>query len=93
MKSIEQLSCDERLSSSTRLVAAEILRQIDPLTGRARITAEQLADTLDLAVGTMRKATSLLTDCHYFRKVQVGRHIEFVIAPCREASSLDHSGR
>jgi hypothetical protein len=61
MSRIEQLLCDKRLSSSTRLVAVEILRKIDPLTGRARITAEQLADTLDIAVGTVRKATTILT--------------------------------
>ena len=80
MSSIDQLLCDKRLSSSTRLVAAEIVRNVDPSTGRARITAEQLADTLDIAVGTVRKATSILTDCRYFQKFKVGRNIEFVIS-------------
>jgi hypothetical protein len=47
MNLAERLKHDKRLSFSTRMIAAEILRQIDPLTGRARITAEQLADTLD----------------------------------------------
>jgi hypothetical protein len=79
MSSVEQLLCDKRLSSCTRLVAAEILRKIDPATGRARITAEQLADTLDIAVGTVRKATSILTGCRYFQKVKVGRNIEFIL--------------
>ena len=79
MSSIDQLLCDTRLSSSTRLVAAEIVRNVDPSTGRARITAEQLADTLDIAVGTVRKATGILTDCRYFQKVKVGRNIEFVV--------------
>ena len=80
MTSIEQLACDEQLSSSTRLVAAEILRKIDPATGRARITAEQIADTLHIAVGTVRKATNVLTNRSYFQKVKVGRNIEFVVA-------------
>lgn len=71
---------NEQLSSTTRMVADEIFRQIDPRTGRARITAEQLADKLDIAVGTVRKATSVLTDRSYFRKVKVGRNIEFVVA-------------
>ena len=83
MSPIEQLLCDKRLSSSTRLVAVEILRKIDPLTGRARITAEQLADTLDIAVGIVRKATTILTGCRYLQKVKVGRNIEFLIPPER----------
>jgi hypothetical protein len=76
----ERMRRDEQLSSSTRMVADEILRQIDPLTGRARITAEQLADKLDIAVGTVRKATSVLTDRSYFRKIKVGRNVDFVVA-------------
>jgi hypothetical protein len=83
MSPIEQLFCDKRLSSSTRLVATEILRMIDPSTGRARITAEQLADQLDIAVGTVRKATTILTDCRYLQKVKVGRNIEFFLPPER----------
>jgi DNA-binding IclR family transcriptional regulator len=83
MSPIDQLLCDKRLSSSTRLVAAEILRMIDPSTGRARITAEQLADQLDIAVGTVRRATTTLTDCRYLQKVKVGRNIEFLIPPER----------
>ena len=82
----EQLCRDKRLSSSTRLVAAELLQQINR-TGRARITAEQLADTLNLAVGTVRKATSLLTDCHYVERVKVGRNIEFIIPSRTETES------
>jgi hypothetical protein len=58
-------------------VGAEILRQIDPLTGRARVTAEQLAGTLDVAVGTVRQAMSVLTDHNYIRKVKVGRNVEY----------------
>jgi Cu/Ag efflux protein CusF len=85
MSSIEHLSYDRRLSSSTRLVAAEIVRQIDPATGRARVTAEQLADTLGIDVGTVRKATSVLTDSRYFQKIKVGRNVEFVIAPPSKA--------
>jgi predicted ArsR family transcriptional regulator len=77
MNLAEQLRRDERLSSSTRLVGAEILRQIDPLTGRARVTAEQLAGTLDVAVGTVRQAMSVLTDHNYIRKVKVGRNVEY----------------
>jgi len=46
MTSFEKLARDKHLSLSTRLVGAEILRKMDPVTGRARITAEQLADTL-----------------------------------------------
>jgi len=84
MSSIEQLSSDKRLSSSTRLVAPEILREIDPTTRRARITAEQLAGRLDIAVGTVRKATSVLTDCRYVQKVKIGRNIEFAIPPDNE---------
>jgi hypothetical protein len=80
MISIERLARDKHLSSSARLVGAEILRKIDPVTGRARITAEQLADTLHIAVGTVRKATNVLTDRSYFQKVKVGRNIEFVVA-------------
>jgi hypothetical protein len=76
----ERMRRDEQLSSSTRMVADEILRQIDPLTGRARITAEQLADKLDIAVGTVRKATSVLTHRSYFRKIKVGRNVDFVVA-------------
>jgi hypothetical protein len=79
MISIEQLLCDKRLNSSTRLVAAEIVRKIDPATGRAKITAEQLADTLDIAVGTVRKATTILTGRRFLQKVKVGRNIEFFI--------------
>jgi hypothetical protein len=78
MNLVEQLGRDARLSSSTRMVGAEILRQVDPLTGRARVTAEQLADKLDVAVGTVRKATSALTDQNYFRKVKVGRNVEYL---------------
>jgi hypothetical protein len=91
MGQVERLGSDERLSSATRMVAAEIVRQIDPLTGRARITAEQLADKLDIAVGTVRKATSLLTGRSYFRKVKVGRNIEFVLAS--PAENGDRSSR
>jgi hypothetical protein len=80
MTSIERLARDKHLRSSARLVGAEILRKIDPVTGRARITAEQLADTLHIAVGTVRKATNVLTDRSYFQKVKVGRNIEFVVA-------------
>jgi hypothetical protein len=87
MSSIEQFLCDKRLSSSTRLVAAEILRKIDPSKGRARITAEQLADTLDIAVGTVRKATTILTGCRYLQKVKVGRNIEFLIPPHSDPDS------
>ena len=71
MTSIEQLARDEQLSSSARLVGAEILRKIDPVTGRARITAEQLADTLHIAVGTVRKATNVLTDRSYLDRKSV----------------------
>ena len=78
MNLVEQLGSDERLSSSTRLVGAAILRQIDPLTGRARVTAEQLAGTLDVAVGTVRKATSVLTVHNYIRKIKVGRNVEYL---------------
>ena len=39
MNLVEELGRDERLSSSTRLVGAAILQQIDPLTGRVRVTA------------------------------------------------------
>jgi len=60
------------------MVGAEILRQIDPSTGRARVTAEQLADKLDVAVGTVRKATSALMDHNYIRKVKVGRNVEYL---------------
>jgi hypothetical protein len=31
-------------------------------------------------VGTIRKATNVLTDRSYFQKVKVGRNIEFVVA-------------
>jgi hypothetical protein len=78
MNLVEELGRDARLNSSTRMVGAEIVRQIDPLTGRARVTAEQLADKLDVAVGTVRKATSALTDHNYFRKVKVGRNVEYL---------------
>jgi hypothetical protein len=78
MNLAEQLGHDERLSSSTRLVGAAIFRQIDPLTGRARVTAEQLAGTLDVAVGTVRKATSALTVHNYIRKIKVGRNVEYL---------------
>ena len=71
----EQTGRDARLSSSTRMVGAEILRQIDPLTGRA---AEPIANKLDVAVGTVRKATRALTDHNYFRKVKVGRNVEYM---------------
>jgi hypothetical protein len=77
MNLVEKLGRDERLSSSTRLVGAAILQQIDPLTGRARVTAEQLAGTLEVAVGTVRKATSTLTNHNYIRKVKVGRNVEY----------------
>jgi hypothetical protein len=87
MRQVERPERDERLTSATRMVAAEILRQMDPLTGRARITAEQLADRLDIAVGTVRKATGVLTDRSYFRKVKVGRNIEFVLASPAENES------
>jgi predicted transcriptional regulator of viral defense system len=80
MNLMEQLRRDERLSSSTRKVGAEIFRQIDPLTGRARVTAEQLADTLDVSVGTVRKAASTLTNRNYFRKIRVGRNVEYLPA-------------
>ena len=78
MNLVEQLGRDARLSSRTRMVGAEILRQIDPSTGRARVTAEQLADKLDVAVGTVRKATSALMDHNYIRKVKVGRNVEYL---------------
>jgi DNA-binding IclR family transcriptional regulator len=78
MSLVAHLGRDERLSSSTRMVRAEILRHVDPSTGRARITAEQLADTLDVAVGTVRKATSTLIDQRYLRKVKVGRNVEYL---------------
>jgi predicted transcriptional regulator len=70
---------DGQLSPATRMVASEISRRIDPLTGRARVTAEQLADELDIDVGTVRKATNVLTERSYFRKIKVGRNIEFVL--------------
>jgi hypothetical protein len=89
----ERLGRDEQLSSATRMVADEILRQIDPLTGRARITAEQLADKLDIAVGTVRKATSVLSDRSYFRKVKVGRNVEFVVASPTENESYNAKSR
>jgi len=60
------------------MVGIEILRQIDPLTGRARITAEQLAGILDLGVGTVRKATNDLTGRNYIRKIRVGRNVEYL---------------
>jgi Cu/Ag efflux protein CusF len=88
MSQVEMLGCDERLSWATRMVAAEIVRSIDPLTGRARITAEQLADKLDIGVGTVRKATGVLTDRSYFRKVKVGRNIEFVLASPAQKEGL-----
>jgi len=78
MNLVEELGRDESLSSSTRLVGAAILQQIDPLTGRARVTAEQLAGTLEVAVGTVRKATSALTNHNYIRKVKVGRNVEYL---------------
>jgi len=74
----KQLGDDKRLNSSARMVGAEILRQIDPLTGRARVTAEQLADALDVAVGTVTKATRTLTNHNYFRKIKVGRNVEYL---------------
>ena len=77
MNLAEQLGRDKRLSSSTRLIGVEILRQVDPLTGHARVTAEELAGILDVAVGTVRRATSVLTDHNYIRKVKVGRNVEF----------------
>jgi hypothetical protein len=83
MSPIEQLLGDKRLSSTTRSVAAEILRKMDPSTGRARITAEQLAAKLDIAVGAVRKATTMLTDCRYLQKVKAGRNIEFLLPPER----------
>ena len=55
------------------------MRKVDPVTGRARVTAEQLADALHIGVGTVRKATSILIDRSYFQKVKVGRNIEFVV--------------
>jgi len=60
------------------MVRAEILRQVDPITGRACVTAEQLADSLDLAVGTVRKATSTLIDQGHLRKVKAGRNVEYL---------------
>jgi hypothetical protein len=87
MTSFERLARDKHLSLSTRLVGAEILRKMDPV-GRARITAEQLADTLRMGVGTVRKATSILIDRSYFQKVKVGRNIEFVVVMC-PAEKLD----
>ena len=78
---------DEQLSPATRMVASEISRRIDPLTGRARVTAEQLADELDIDVGTVRKATSVLTERSYFRKVKVGRNVEFILASPAENQS------
>ena len=89
MSSIKRLACDKHLSLSARLVGAEILRKIDPVTGRARITAEQLADTLHIAVGTVRKATNVLTNRSYFQKVKVGRNVEFVIASRTDARNRD----
>jgi predicted transcriptional regulator of viral defense system len=77
----------EQLSCATRMVAAEIVRHMDPRTGRARITAEELADKLDIAVGTVRKATSVLAERGYFRKVKVGRNIEFTLAPQADHAS------
>ena len=50
------------------------------------MTAEQLAATLNIAVGTVRRATSILTDCRYLQKIKVGRNIEFVI-PCGETEN------
>jgi hypothetical protein len=61
---------------------------MDPVTGRPRITAEQLADTLRMGVGTVRKATSVLIDRSYFQEVNVGRNIEFVVVMC-PAEKLD----
>ena len=78
MNLVEKLGRDERLSSSTRQVGAAILQQIDPLTGRARVTAEQLAGTVEVSVKTVRKATSTLTNHNYIRKVKVGRNVEYL---------------
>jgi len=78
MTLVEQLGHDTGLSACTRKVGVEILRQIDPLTGRARITAEQLAGILDLGVGTVRKATNDLTGRNYIRKIRVGRNVEYL---------------
>jgi hypothetical protein len=89
MTSIERLARDKHRSLSARLVGVEIIRKIDPLTGRARITAEQLADTLHIAVGTVRKATNVLTDRSYFQKVKVGRNIEFVVASRTDPENRD----
>ena len=89
MSQVETWGRDEQLSPATRMVASEILRRIDPLTGRARVTAEQLADKLDIDVGTVRKATSALTERSYFRKVKVGRNLEFVLAWAGESESRD----
>ena len=89
MTSFEGLARDKHLSLSARLVGAEILRNVDPVTGRARITAEQLADTLHIGVGTVRKATSILIDRSYFRKVKVGRNIEFVVEMRLEPEKRD----
>jgi hypothetical protein len=89
MTSVESLARDKNLSLSTRRVGAEILRKVDPVTGRARITAEQLADTLHIGVGTVRKATNILIERSYFQKVKVGRNIEFVIVMRLEAEKRD----
>ena len=83
MTPVEQLGRDERLSTCTRMVGIEILRQIDPMTGRARVTAEQLADILHIAGGTVRKATDYLTSHNYIRKIRVGRNVEYL--PGRDA--------
>jgi hypothetical protein len=88
MTLIEQLGHDTRVSPCTRMVGIEILRQIDPLTGRARVTAEQLADMLDVGVGTVRKATTDLTSRNYIRKIRVGRNAEYVPGRMAGVTSL-----
>lgn len=93
MSQVERFQSDERLSWATRMVAAEIIRSIDPLTGRARITAEELADKLNIDVGTVRKATTVLTGRSYFQKVKVGRNIEFVLAPIAKNASRNANAR
>jgi predicted transcriptional regulator len=92
MSQIERLGRDERLSLATRMVAVEILRRIDPVTGRARVTAEQLAEKLSIDVGTVRNATSFLSERSYFQKVKVGRNVEFVLASPAENESRGAQG-
>jgi hypothetical protein len=35
-------------------------------------------------VGTVKKATNILTDLRYFERVKAGRNVEFVVAPQRD---------